>query len=103
GDEEVLIRAHHALAQRDVRRESGLEHESRLGPFESRQARLELLMDVHRADDGAYRGRADAVALDGPDRGCLDLWMIGQGEVVVGGQIDDALPVDDGHGLLRAA
>ena len=63
---------------------------------------LELEVDVHRADDRAGRRpcprRTESMAALAA---ALSFGMVGQVEVVVGGQVDDVLAVHDADRLLR--
>src|SRR4030065_604424 len=59
------------------------------------RAALDLQAQAPRPGDRADGGRADAVLVDGPPGGFDQARMVGQAEVVVGAEIEDALPVDD--------
>ena len=80
----------------------GLEGQDRLGVLERRQARLELLVEAHRAGDRPHRPGARAEALDRVERGLAQLRMRVQAEVVVARERDHLAAVDHAAALLLA-
>ena len=61
-------------------------------------ALLELHVQAHGAGDRTHRARADAEFFDGCDGRFAQLGMGGQAEVIVGGEVDDLLPVESRFG-----
>ena len=80
----------------DVGHEAALEGDARFGLFEGSQFFFQLHMECHGAGDGAHRARADAVAVDGLLGRGAQAGIVGQAEVVVGAEVEQAPPVD-GH------
>ena len=76
-----------------VGREAGLEGQRRLDVLEGRQPSLELLVQLHRARDGAHGAGPDAQIADGRERRLDEVGMRGQAEVVVRREADDRASV----------
>ncbi len=74
----------------------------RLDVLELGQAGLELLVEGHRAGDGANRARPGTQGLGREDRRLPQLRMGGQPQVVVRREGDDLLAVDPAAGRLLA-
>ena len=66
------------------------------------QARLQLLVEAHRAGDRPHRPGARAEPLDRLERGLPQLRMGVEAEVVVAREGDDLAPVDHAAALLLA-
>ena len=92
-DEEVALARDHRHDP-GVGGEAGPEHERRLDALELGQVALELLVERHRAGDGAHRPGAHAVVAGGPGGGLAQARVVGQAQVVVGGEADDLAAVD---------
>jgi hypothetical protein len=71
-------------------------------PEEAGQGRLELPVEVLRPADEADRGHAIAVLVDGALGGLGEARVVGQAEIVVGAEVQDAPPAHvDVCGLRR--
>ena len=80
--------------------EAGLEDDAGFDVFEGGDFALELHVDAHGAGDGADGAGAYAVVSDGLDGGFGEFWVVAEAEVVVAGEIDDALAVVGADGGL---
>jgi len=67
-----------------VGRVAGVEDKGRLGPFESRDARFQLLVQFRVAGNQAGGAAPRAEALHGPERRFLQHRVVRQTEIVVG-------------------
>jgi hypothetical protein len=73
--------------------EAGLKDDTGLDAFECGDLLFEFHVDVHRAGDGADGAGAYAEFFGGGDGGLFEFGVIAEAEVVVGGEVDDALAV----------
>ncbi len=81
--------------------ESGLESDRRLDALELRHAALELEVQAQRAGDRANGGGPDAVLIDGALGGRGQPRVVGQAEVVVRAEVENAFAVHHKPGTLR--
>ena len=101
-DDDVAL-AHQRLEDSQVGGEARLEDERRLRVLELGEPTLEVLVDRHRAGDGADRARAGAPFFGRLDHGRLQPGVGRQSEVVVGREVEHVLPVHDHLGVLGRA
>jgi len=80
--------------------EAGLEDDTGFDAFEGGDLFFKLHVDGHGSGDGADGAGARAVLLCGGDGGFFELRVVAEPEVVVGGEIDDALAVIGADGGL---
>ena len=83
--------------------EPGLEGQDGGRALELGEFRLELLVHRHRAGDRPDRATADAELANGGQDGLAQPGMVGQAQVVVRRQADEATVVDRHDGALGAA
>ena len=69
-------------------------------PFIRAKAASSSRVDVHVAADQARRTRAHAVARGCGREGSDDLRVVGQAQVIIGGEIDELLPVNGDERVL---
>ena len=81
---------------------SAVEHQRRFGSLETRDAPLQLLVRGHVARDQPGRSRAAAVAVQRLPGGFLQRGMVGEPQVVVGGEVQHLPPVEADGGVLLA-
>jgi hypothetical protein len=91
-------RPHHACVHVVARR----EEEGRRGPLHARQARLQLVMQVHVADDEPRRPRSGAESGRRLDGGVPEPRIAGEPEVVVGAEVHERAAGDLHHRPLGA-
>src|SRR5262249_20136022 len=84
-----VARAHDRGDEPHVRAVAGREEDRRFLVLEGGDLALELLVELERARKDRRAGGAEAVLLDGIDRGLLHLVPVGDAEVVVGGHVDE--------------
>ena len=85
-----------------IGREAALEHHHGFDVLEFREPLFELHVHGHGSRDGANRAGADAVVLDGVERGLHQLRMRRETEIVVRREIDDRLVVEGRVGFRLA-
>jgi len=102
GEDDILF-ADQRLDGRQVSAEAGLEGDGSLDALESRQAALQLQVQVHGAGDGAHCAWSGAVLIQRLLGGRHHLRMVGQPEVVVRAEVKHALTVHHQPGALRRA
>jgi hypothetical protein len=88
-DDGVLL-AEERLEDAPVGVEAGGVEDRVVGPEEGAQARLELLVDLLRPADEPHRGEPVAPAVERRVRRADDLGVVGEPEVVVRAEIEDA-------------
>ena len=99
GEDEVFF-AEDAGDGSGVGGEAGLEDDAGLDSFEGGDLFFELHVDVHGAGDGADGSGACAVLACGGDGGFFEAGIVAEAQVVVGGEVDDALAIVGADGGL---
>jgi hypothetical protein len=99
GEDEVFF-AEDAGDSACVGGKAGLEDDAGFHSFEGGDLFFELHVDVHGAGDGADGAGAYAVFFCGGDGGFFEPGVVAEAEVVVRGEVDDALSVVGADGGL---
>src|SRR6266511_5311493 len=101
-EDDDVTGAHERWHDADVRRVARLRHANVGHAFVAREPRLELVDDAHAGCDLARAAAADAVPLEGADRGRADARVVAQAEVVIRRKVDDG-PLNDARtcGIAR--
>jgi hypothetical protein len=99
GEDEVVF-AEDAGDGAGVGGEAGLKHDAGFDSFEGGDLFFELHVDVHGAGDGADGSRAYAIFFCSGNGGFFEFGVVAEAEVVVGGEVDDALAVVGADGGL---
>ena len=99
GEDEVAV-AHECGDRCQVGREAALEGDARLGMLELGQFLFQLQVQRHGAGDGADGARANAERVDGALGRVTQARVVGQAEIVVGAEVEEALAAD-GHARIH--
>ncbi len=92
GEDEVLL-AENGRDRARIGGEAALKDDAGFHVLEARNLLFELHVDAHGAGNGSHRARTDAVFARGRDR-CFDqLGVCRKPEIIVRGEVDDALAV----------